>query len=124
MPKIELNIEYKKYVALIDTGASLSLINSEIHDFKKIKLSRPITFSTITNKDTINYEVHTKGPDEFNLPNNARVRWKVTPFIGRLYDFIIGTDTLNGMKSNPNKIKVKEKQVRVLNSVKPDYIIP
>lgn len=99
MPKIELNIEDKKYVALIDTGASLSLIDSEINDFRTIKLNRPITFSTITNKDTINYEVHTKGPDEFNLPDNARVRWKVTPFRGRLYDFIIGIDTLNSLNA-------------------------
>ena len=104
---MKLNIQNKKYIALIDTGASLSLINYEIKDFKKLRLKRPITYTTLTDKDTINYEVHTEAPKEFNLPNNARVRWKVAPLKGRIYDFIIGIDILKILNSQIN-IETKE----------------
>lgn len=65
-------------------------------------MKSPITFSTLTNIDKINYEVHTDGPDEFNLADNARVRWKVTPLRGRMYDFIIGIDILNFLNAHIN----------------------
>lgn len=106
-----MRIENKNYNALIDTGANLSLINSEIKDFPKIKLKDPIRFSTITNKDMINYEIGTVAPTEFNLPSNARARWKATPLIGRKYDFIIGMDILNFLNA---QIDIEEKKI-ILN---------
>lgn len=46
--------------------------------------------------------MHTKSPEQFNLPNNARIRWKITPLKGRTYDFIIGIDILNFLNAQIN----------------------
>lgn len=113
-------INNKNYSALIDTGASFSLINSKIKDFPKVKLEEPILFSTITNKDVIDYEVCTVAPAEFNLPNNARVKWKAAPLTGRKYDFIIGMDILKFLNAKINveerKIFLNRKESKFLNS--------
>lgn len=69
-------------------------MNSVVKDFPTNKLNNPLTISTITNKDIIQYEAITIAPKEFNLPEKARVRWKIAKFDGRNYDFIIGTDIL------------------------------
>ena len=55
-------------------GASLNFINCEIKYLRKLRLRRPISYSTLPDKDTINYEVHTEAPAEFSIQNNARVR--------------------------------------------------
>jgi len=74
-------------------------------------LNRPIPYSTINSRDVIQYEIHTTAPREFNLPNNARVRWKVAPLTGRKYSFIIGIDLLNFLNAFINI----EKKILTLN---------
>ena len=63
LPKIQIRIGTSKYVALIDTGVSLSIIDEKINDFKKIAI-KPIHFTIITGRDTIHFEVHTHAPKE------------------------------------------------------------
>lgn len=74
----------------------------------------------MTNKDTIKYEVHTSAPEQFNLPSNARIRWKITPLTQRTYDFIIGIDILNYLNAIINiedkKIILNQKENLFLNN--------
>lgn len=74
----------------------------------------------MTNTDTIRYEVHTVAPEEFNLPNNARIRWKIVPLMKRTYGFIIGIDILNYLNAvidiEKRKIILNEKQSVILNN--------
>ena len=76
-----------------------------------MRLNTPISYTTINSKDVIAYEIHTTAPKEFNLPNNARVRWKLAPLKGRKYNFIIGIDLLNFLNAFINI----EKKVLILN---------
>lgn len=92
---MKITINNKKYNALIDTGANVSLIDDKMEEFNKILLIKPIEISTINKKDIIRYEVLTDAPKEFNVEENARVRWKVTQLKGRRYSFIIGIDLMN-----------------------------
>lgn len=59
LPLIELNIDEQKYVALIDTDATLSLVSNQINGYRKMKLNKPIPYSTMNGRDIIEYEIHT-----------------------------------------------------------------
>lgn len=104
LPTITITINGRKYTALIDTGANLSLIDSNINDFERILLKKPIEFSTITKKDVIRFEVITDAPNEFNLPAYTKINWKMTELKGRKYNFIIGIDLLNCFNTMINLI--------------------
>lgn len=80
------------------------MIDKKINNFENILLREPIEFSTITGKDVIRYEVLTDAPNEFNLPINSKVRWKLTELKGRKYSFIIGSDLMNGFYTIINLI--------------------
>ena len=73
LPIININIEGKQYSALIDTGATLSLVNEQLNTFNKIKLDKPIPYSTINSKSTIEYEILTSAPNECSLPKKAMI---------------------------------------------------
>lgn len=96
---MKITIYGKTYHALINTVANLSLIDSNIKDFRKCLLKNPIEFSTITKKDAIKYEVSTETPEEFNLTKQVKNSWRMTEFKGRKYNFKIGTDILNHKSS-------------------------
>ncbi|GBP03435.1 Retrovirus-related Pol polyprotein from transposon 297 [Eumeta japonica] len=58
--------------------------------------------------------------EEFNLPKNARVRWKAAPLTGRKYEFIIGIDILTFLNAHINvedrKIILNQKESTFINN--------
>lgn len=102
LPQIQVTINSNKYIALVDTGSTLSIIDDRLTEFNKIPIE-PIYFSTVTGKDSISYEVHTLAPDEFKTPPNAWIKWKVKRLPNRGYEFIIGMDLLSQLNTSINK---------------------
>lgn len=111
-----------KYIALIDTGSSFSIIDDQINDFKKIQI-KPICFTTITGKDVINYEVHTPSPEEIKSKPGILVRWKVKSLLNRKYQFIIGADLLNNLDAvidfEGKEINLNGQNIKFLNNPYP-----
>lgn len=113
---IQITIDKVKYIALIDTGSSFSIIDDRINSFTKVEI-KPIHFSTIIGKDVINYEVHTNPPEELRL-SPGLVRWKVKALTNRKYQFIIGVDLLN----NLDTIIDLEEKVMTINGQKVKFL--
>lgn len=76
---IQITIKNTKYLALIDTGSSFSIVDERINSFQKIKI-KPIHFTTITGKDTIYFEIHTPAPEEFESPHRHGLDGKFVTF--------------------------------------------
>lgn len=76
LPTIIITINKVKYLALIDTGSSFSIMDEKIKEFKTVKIN-PIPFTTVNGRDEIRLEAHSPAPEELNFPKEALVRWKV-----------------------------------------------
>lgn len=88
----------RKYLALIDTGSTFSIIDNRINNFERVNI-KPVQYSTINGKGYFDTEIHTPAFDELKAPEGARIRWKAMNLTGRKYQFIIGNDILNKMNT-------------------------
>ncbi|CAD7077901.1 unnamed protein product [Hermetia illucens] len=85
------------FCAMIDTGSTISLLNSSKVPsslYEKILLGQSVKINTIQGvvlKDT--EQVKTKCPIQFGQPDNARIRWTKIA-LDKEYDFLIGMDWL------------------------------
>ena len=102
-----------KFNCLIDTGASISVINKNIiSNLSYKKLDKPIEIFTLFGKSFINNEVITEVPIEFN--HEATMTWKVLDFKNKNFSAILGQNVLKAIGA---KIDLENDSIEIKNRV-------
>ena len=112
---IQLTFEKTDYIALIDTGSTISLLNStrvpsNLYEYIN---DTPIQINTINGIVNETAQVKTKCPIQFNQPCNARMKWTKVE-LNKPYDFLIGMDWI---RNNAKTIDLKNEEVILVNGI-------
>lgn len=116
-----LTIAEEKFIAMVDTGSTISLLNSKkvLDKVYEKMIGEKVHISTIegqVRKDT--EYVKTKCPVEFRQPNNARMRWGKID-LDKPYDFLIGMDWI---ENNVKVIDMNNKEIVLKNEEKLPFL--
>ncbi|XP_055837492.1 putative uncharacterized protein DDB_G0282133 [Episyrphus balteatus] len=110
-----MEVDYLNYIALIDTGSTISLLNStrvpsNLYEYIN---DTPIQINTINGIVNETAQVKTKCPIQFNQPCNARMKWTKVE-LNKPYDFLIGMDWI---RNNAKTIDLKNEEVILVNGI-------
>lgn len=106
----------EKYLALVDTGSTISIMNENRFPMSKCQLINQLstTINTIQGEvNKPNRTVATVCPIEFKYPDNARMKW-IALKLEKPYDLLIGMDWI---KRNVKEISIENQQINMTNGV-------
>lgn len=119
-----MTIDHKQYKALVDTGSTMSIINSSRVDcskfriFEKVKLKLQ-TINSVTTE--VIERIITSIPTEFNYDQRGATRWYRRDLGDKPYDLLVGMDLLSKIVKT---IDFNEKTIILKNgSLLPIYSI-
>ncbi len=113
---IEGTIENCKFSFLLDTGSTISILNTNKvnKNFYKIIEKYSKVIHTINTKfQTNDFLVKTEVPKEFQYPQNMRAKWVALP-LDKSYDFLLGMDFIQRNVKNIDNVK---KTLKLINDV-------
>lgn len=118
---IEGTIEGRRFLFLVDTGSTISILNTNRVQKNVYEIIEKYTktIHTINTKfETDNFLVMTKAPSEFQYSPKMRSRWVALP-LDKSYDFLLGMDFIQRNVKNINFIT---KTIQLINDVEIPFL--
>lgn len=97
---------------MIDTGSTTTLLDkTKLQNYERIPLKENIVFNTLNGRTSIDTEIITELPKEFE--EKARMCWKLTSFSEKDFDGIIGQNLLKPLQA---KINLEDEYIEILGN--------